>query len=152
MDTEDARSARLQVRRRLETQARVLDELVRIPGTPIKVGLDAVIGLVPVAGDLAGLALGLWMIWQARSAKAPRELVWKMLRNLGIETVIGAVPIAGDIFDVAWRANSRNRDLLVDWMDAVDAPPEPPRRSAWSWWWLAGLAVLAAVLIWTQTG
>ncbi len=111
-----------------------LDELVAIPGTRMSIGLDAVIGFVPVVGDLLGFALGLWMVGEARAGGAPPKLQGRMLRNLGLETLVGFVPLLGDLFDVAFRANSRNRALVEDWLDEQERvlqPPRPRRSLAW---------------------
>ena len=97
---------------RVERIAKVLDEAIRIPGTRIKVGLDAVIGLIPGIGDAAGLALGSWFIYEAHRLGAPAALKWKMARNVGIDAVSGLVPVLGDIVDVAFRSNRRNLELL----------------------------------------
>nr|MBV6629400.1 DUF4112 domain-containing protein [Oceanococcus sp. HetDA_MAG_MS8] len=123
---------RAQLRAQLDRLAYVLDELVHIPGTPVRVGLDAVIGLVPVVGDLLGMALGLWLVGQARSGGVPNDIQRKMLRNLVLETLVGFVPVVGDVFDVAYRANSRNRDLVATWLEQQE--PMPPRRRPWRVW------------------
>ena len=97
---------------RVERIARVLDDVIRIPGTNIKVGLDSVIGLIPGVGDVAGVALGSWFIYEAHRIGAPAALKWKMARNVAIDAVSGFVPVLGDLVDVAYRSNRRNLDLL----------------------------------------
>lgn len=97
---------------RVERVAKVLDEAVRIPGTNIKVGLDAVIGLIPGVGDVIGLGLGGWFVYEAHRLGAPAALKWKMARNVGIDAVSGLVPVIGDLVDVAYRSNRRNLELL----------------------------------------
>lgn len=97
---------------RVERVAKVLDEAFRIPGTGIKIGLDSIIGLIPVVGDVAGVALGSWFIYEAHRLGAPAALKWKMARNVAIDAVSGFVPVLGDIVDVAYRSNRRNLDLL----------------------------------------
>ena len=97
---------------RIERIAKVLDDVIRIPGTNIKLGLDAVIGLIPGVGDVAGLALGSWFIYEAHRLGAPAALKWKMARNVGIDAVSGLVPVLGDVVDVAYRSNRRNLQLL----------------------------------------
>lgn len=93
---------------RVERVAKLLDEAFRIPGTGIKVGLDSIIGLIPVVGDVAGVALGSWFIYEAHRLGAPAVLKWKMARNVAIDAVAGLVPVVGDIVDVAYRSNRRN--------------------------------------------
>lgn len=97
---------------RVERVAKWLDDVIRIPGTSIKVGLDSVIGLIPGVGDAAGLALGGWFIYEAHRLGAPAALKWKMARNVAIDAVSGLVPVVGDVVDVAYRSNRRNMDLL----------------------------------------
>ncbi len=97
---------------RIERVARWLDEAIRIPGTGIRIGLDAVIGLVPVVGDLAGVALGSWFVYEAHRLGAPAALKWKMARNVAIDALSGFVPVLGDLVDVAYRSNRRNLELL----------------------------------------
>lgn len=92
--------------------ARVLDAAVRIPGTNIRVGLDPILGLVPGIGDLAGTVLSGYVVLAAVRLGVPRPLLARMLVNLGVDAVLGAVPLLGDLFDVAWRANSRNVALI----------------------------------------
>lgn len=149
MDTQtspQAQAKRQQLRERLGKLANILDTAWQIPGTRIRLGADALIGLVPVAGDVVGLGLGLWMIWQARSVQAPPRLQGKMLLNLGIEAVIGIVPFVGDAFDVLWQANQRNRRVLIDWMDEQDRVDPPASKRGWLVWLAAGCALLAALL------
>jgi hypothetical protein len=96
----------------LAALARTLDSAVRIPGTNVRVGLDAVIGLVPGVGDLAGAAIAAYIVLAAARRGAPPALLARMLLNVAVDTAVGAVPVLGDAFDVAWRANSRNVALL----------------------------------------
>ncbi len=120
---------RERLRQHMERTAYWMDERFTLPGTRWKIGFDAIIGLVPVVGDLAGYAMGLWMVLEARAGGVPRAVLRRMLRNLGVEVVIGFVPLLGDLFDVAWRAHSRNRVLVERWLDEQDGvPPELPRR------------------------
>ena len=140
-----------QLRQRLDDLATMLDSAIRIPGTQIRFGADALIGLIPGVGDLLGLALGLWLIWQARGVKAPGRLQLKMLGNLAIEAVIGVVPLLGDLFDVLWQANQRNRKVLIDWMDEQAQTEDLPKRRGWIIWLALGITVIATV-IWVAQG
>jgi len=87
-----------------------------IPGLGRRIGIDALLGVVPVVGDVAGGALGGWIVYEAWRLGAPPRLIAKMLANLAVDTGVGAIPIAGDIFDAAWKANRRNAELLRDWL------------------------------------
>ena len=106
--------------------ARVLDEAIRIPGTNIRVGLDALLGLLPGGGDVAGGLLSGLIILQAARSGAPTPVLGRMLANVAIDVLLGAIPLLGDIFDVAWRANSRNVRLLESWR----AQPASTRRAS----------------------
>ena len=92
--------------------ARVLDTAVGIPGTRIRVGLDALLGLIPGAGDAVGAALSGYIILAAARAGASRPVLARMIGNVVVDTVIGAIPVLGDLFDVAFRSNSRNVAIL----------------------------------------
>jgi hypothetical protein len=102
---------------RLSDLARLLDEAIRIPGTNIRIGLDALLGLLPGGGDVAGGLLSGLIILQAARAGAPTAILSRMLGNVLIDVIIGAIPVLGDLFDVAWRANSRNVRLLESWRE-----------------------------------
>lgn len=107
--------------------ARVLDEAVRIPGTNIRIGLDALLGLLPGGGDVAGGVFSGLIILQAARAGAPAPVLGRMLANVAIDVVVGAIPLLGDLFDVAWRANTRNVRLLESWRER---PATTKRASA----------------------
>ena len=97
---------------RLEQLAHVMDSAFLIPGTNRRVGIDAMIGLVPVIGDIAGMAIASYIVYEARRLGAPRWLVWRMMGNVAFDGAVGAVPLAGDLFDAAFKANRRNVRLL----------------------------------------
>ena len=102
---------------RLQAIAQLLDVAFVVPGTNIRYGLDGLIGLIPVVGDLLTTALSLWVVREARALGAPRFLVARMLTNVALHSVIGMVPAVGDAFDVMWRTNMRNMRLLRKWID-----------------------------------
>ena len=102
---------------RLEAIAKLLDVAFILPGTNIRYGIDGIIGLIPVVGDLIGAALSLWLVREARLLGAPWHLIVRMLGNVAVEGVIGMVPVAGDAFDVLFRANMRNARILRRWLD-----------------------------------
>jgi len=102
---------------RLDTAARLLDVAFILPGTNISYGIDGIIGLIPVVGDIIATALSLWLVREARALGAPWHVTARMLGNVAIQGVVGAVPVAGDAFDVLFRANIRNVRLLRRWID-----------------------------------
>jgi hypothetical protein len=97
---------------RLEALARLMDGAFVLPGTNIRMGLDGIIGLIPVAGDLIAGLISSYIIWEARQIGAPRWLIARMMANTLLDTTFGAVPVLGDAFDVLFRANMRNMALL----------------------------------------
>jgi len=101
---------------RIDALASLLDTAVLIPGTNIRFGLDAVIGLVPGIGDVVTTILSLYIVREARAIGAPRHVILRMLGNVALDSVVGAVPLAGDVFDVMWRGNRRNIALLRGWL------------------------------------
>ena len=102
---------------RLEAVAKLLAVAFVLPGTNIRYGIDGIIGLIPVVGDLIATALSLWLVRESRALGAPWHVITRMLGNVAVEGVIGMVPVAGDAFDVLFRANMRNARILRRWLD-----------------------------------
>ncbi|MCX7308374.1 MAG: DUF4112 domain-containing protein [Afipia sp.] len=102
---------------RLDALAKLLDVAFVLPGTNIRYGIDGLVGLIPVVGDLLTTAISLWIVREARSLGAPRHVVARMLGNVALDGVVGLVPFVGDAFDVMFRANIRNMRLLRKWME-----------------------------------
>ena len=102
---------------RLEALAKLLDIAFIIPGTNIRYGIDGLIGLIPVVGDVITTAISLWLVREARALGAPWHLTTRILGNLALAGAVGLVPVPGAAFDVAFRANVRNMRLLRRWMD-----------------------------------
>lgn len=101
---------------KLRTISWLFDELIRIPGTNIRFGADALLGLLPGGGDLLGGAVSSYAILIAARLGAPPAIIARMAMNIGIDALIGVIPLLGDIFDVGWKANRRNADLLEQYM------------------------------------
>lgn len=97
---------------RVEALSQLMDDLFVIPGTNIRMGLDGLIGLVPVVGDLISQAVSSYIIWEARRLGVSRLTMARMIGNSAVDTVVGIVPLVGDAFDVAFRANRKNLALL----------------------------------------
>ena len=102
---------------RLDALAKLLDVAFILPGTNIRYGIDGLIGLIPVVGDIVTTAISLWLVREARALGAPWHLTTRMLGNVALDGVVGMVPLAGDAFDVMFRANVRNVRMLKRWMD-----------------------------------
>ncbi len=123
----------------LDMLAHVLDDFLRIPGTSIRFGLDAIVGLVPAIGDVLGGLASCILVVAAWLRGVPYITLLRMSVNIGIEVLIGTVPLLGDAFDVAWKANRRNYKLLVRHV-------EQPRQHTWKDWgflFALGVGILA---------
>ena len=125
----------------LDMLSRVLDTWFRVPGTSIRFGLDGIIGFVPGIGDFLGGLASCIIVLAAFFRGVPLVTIARMVANLGIEVGIGAIPFAGNLFDIAWRANRRNYALLTGSLE------EPDKHRRRSWWFLAALCVVLAVLL-----
>lgn len=97
-----------------ERLARLLDSRFEIPGTGIRFGLDPLLSLIPVLGDLITLLISSMLIYTMHRHGASRKVVIKMMLNAGFDTVVGAIPLAGTVFDVFYRSNERNLRLLKE--------------------------------------
>ena len=129
-------------RSRLRRLAWLLDSSIPIPGTGWSIGVDALIGLFPFLGDLAGVLLSGYILVEAARLGASKALLGRMALNIAVEGVAGLVPFFGDLFDAAFKANQRNVRLLDAWLDRPAAAERASR-----WMLLAILAALAAVMI-----
>jgi len=97
---------------RLDMLARLFDTAFIVPGTNTRFGVEAVIRLVPVVGDAAASALSCWLLYEAHRLAVPKHIFARMAANVAIEGLVGAVPILGDLFDIGFRANRRNVQIL----------------------------------------
>jgi hypothetical protein len=105
------------LRKRVETLEIILERSFVIPGINRPVGLDAIVGLVPVVGDVISGLMGAYLIWEARNLGMPKWKIWRMIGNLGVDTALGAIPIAGDAFDLLFRSNTRNLKIIKKHLD-----------------------------------
>jgi hypothetical protein len=105
------------VRRRLEAMEMLLERSMVVPGTNYRIGLDAVVGLVPVIGDLVTTAMGAWIVWEARNLGMSKFHLVRMGGNVAFDALLGAVPLVGDAFDFVFRSNTRNIRILKRWLD-----------------------------------
>jgi hypothetical protein len=92
--------------------ARLLDSAVGVPGTRVRFGLDALLGVVPGLGDVAGAAMSGYLVLLGSRLGVSRAVLMRMISNVAVDAAGGALPIVGDLFDVGWKANTRNFELL----------------------------------------
>ena len=107
MDTEPAALGRIR------TVAHTLDNSVRIPGTTLRVGLDPIVGLLPVAGDFVTAVCSLYILAEAVRLGVPKRTVVRLLANIAVDAVLGSMPVVGDLFDAYWKANVKNAELVT---------------------------------------
>jgi hypothetical protein len=105
------------VRQRVEALELLLERSFKMPGTNMPVGLDSVIGLIPVLGDVVTAAMGAYMVWEARNLGMSKWQLMRMTANVGVDTLLGAVPVVGDAFDLLWRSNSKNLRIIKKHLD-----------------------------------
>ena len=105
------------VRRRLARIAWLLDNSIPLPGLNFRIGIDAILGLIPGLGDVLGVVLSSYIVREAARLGAPPSVLLRMAWNVGVEGIVGIVPFIGDVFDAAWKANQRNYVLLEQYLD-----------------------------------
>jgi hypothetical protein len=113
---------------RLRTIARLFDQAFAIPGTKWRFGIDALFGLVPGLGDIAGAVVAVYAIRVARMLRAPGTIQLHMLSNIALDALVGTIPIAGDLFDFVYKAQTRNLALLDEWMASPHRTTQRSRR------------------------
>ena len=100
--------------KRLRALSRILDRAIVIPGTGIGIGLDPIIGLLPVGGDFLGILLSIYIVVEAARLGAPSGTLGKMVLNIVLDALIGGIPVLGDFFDFTWKANDYNIKLIEE--------------------------------------
>lgn len=105
------------VRARVTAMERLLERSFVIPGTNVPVGLDAIVGLVPVVGDLVTAAMGAYIVWEARNLGLPKWKLARMGANILFDTMIGVIPLVGDAADLMFRSNTKNLRIILKHID-----------------------------------
>ncbi|UIP07108.1 DUF4112 domain-containing protein [Erythrobacter sp. SDW2] len=105
------------VRKRIEAMEQLLERSFVIPGTNVPVGLDSIVGLIPVVGDLIAAAMGSYLIWEAKNLGLPKWKLVRMAGNIALDTAVGAVPVLGDALDFVYRSNTRNLRIVKKHLD-----------------------------------
>jgi hypothetical protein len=98
--------------RRIRSVTTLLDDLVTLPGTQRRFGLDPVVGLIPVVGDVVAALVGSWIILEAGRFRIPQVVLARMVVNLAVDLAVGIVPLVGDLFDFGIKSNDRNLALF----------------------------------------
>ncbi len=115
-------------RARLDALARFLDSAIRVPGTNVRFGADALLNLIPGVGTLTSKGMSAYLIWEARRLGVPTTTILRMVGNVGVDFLISAVPVVGWVGDVFYRSNLRNMALLRKHLDRVHPVPNHFRR------------------------
>jgi hypothetical protein len=137
------RTARLAAaERRIAFMTRMFDELIEVPGTGRRFGIDPIIGLVPVVGDIAGGIASFWIIGEAARFRIPTIVLARMVWNAGLDMLLGAIPFVGDIFDFFSKANERNLALFRRHASDPDAGTADTRL------FFLGLGAIFIGLVW----
>ena len=105
------------IRKRIEAMEQLLERSFRIPGVNYPIGLDSIIGLVPVLGDIVTTALGAYIVWEAKNLGLPKWKIWRMMGNVGFDALLGVVPVVGDAADFVFRSNTRNLRIVKKHLD-----------------------------------
>lgn len=105
------------VRNRVEAMEKILERAFVIPGINRPVGVDSIVGLIPVVGDIATALMGAYIVWEARNLGMSKMQLTRMAANVGIDTALGAIPFAGDVFDFFWRSNTKNLKIIRKHLD-----------------------------------
>jgi Domain of unknown function (DUF4112) len=135
---------RAEVERSLDQLSLWMDGLFRIPGTGWRIGLDAIVGLIPGIGDFATTAVSLYILAAGVRYRVPKVTLLRMAANIGIDYLIGTIPVVGDVFDAAWKSNQMNVELLRR-RAAVSA--EEARHGRASDWLFLGVIVLGLLAL-----
>ena len=128
--------------------AQLFDQAFAVPGTRLRFGLDALLGLVPGLGDIAGAMVAIYALRVARQLNAPAAIQLHMLSNIALDALVGMVPVAGDLFDFAFKAQTRNLALL----EAHIAMPQKAARRSRRGLLLMALATLVVFATLTALG
>ncbi len=138
--------------KRLRTLSHILDNAIPIPGTPYRIGIDPILGLIPGGGDIAGALLSAYIVLNAGMLGAPKESLVQMLLNIVLESLVGTVPVVGDVFDATWKANVKNLELLETHLQATPTAAArgetiSTRAPKWFIWAVVAVVVLVALAI-----
>ena len=132
----------LAAERRIGYVAHALDDLVAVPGTKSRIGLDPIIGLIPFLGDIVTSLVAMWIVVEAARFKLPGIVLARMIMNASVDFLIGLIPFLGDLFDLVYKANTKNLELFHK--HAVD----PGASTAGSSAFVFGVILVFVGVIW----
>jgi hypothetical protein len=105
------------VRARVTAMEKLLERSLVIPGVNLPIGIDMLVGLVPILGEIITTAMGAYIIWEARNLGMSRWQQARMVANVLFDTAIGAIPLVGDVADLAFRSNTKNLRIILKHID-----------------------------------
>jgi hypothetical protein len=129
--------------RRLRRLSYLLDDVIRIPGTPYRIGIDPLLDVLPIGGDFLGTAFSVYIVLEAARLGVPRAALVQMVVNILLDTVISTVPVLGTVVDATWKANRKNIALLQEHLDI----PQPGKKADWLFIALLLGGLLLAVVV-----
>jgi hypothetical protein len=132
---------------RIRSISDLWDRAFSIPGTKWRVGLESVVGLLPVGGDVVGLGISIYILWQVVQFNLPKTILVRMVVNIAIDALVGSVPILGDLFDVTWKANTKNVNLLESHLQQPSQSHRADRRFLWLLFGGLLLALVALIIV-----
>lgn len=149
--------SRAEVERGLDQLSTLMDGLFRIPGTGWRIGLDAIVGLIPGVGDFATTAVSFYILAAGVRYRVPKVTLLRMAANIGVDYLLGAIPVVGDLFDAAWKSNQMNVELLKSRASVSASEAAHGRASDWLFLGVLALGLLTllvgsvAVSLWLLT-
>jgi hypothetical protein len=140
----ERRHTQVEIEQSLDQLSRWMDGLFRIPGTGWRFGLDAIVGLIPGVGDTVSTLTGFYILAAGVRYRVSKVTLLRMGVNIGVDYLFGAIPILGDLFDMAWKSNQRNVELLRRRATVSAADAHSGRTSDWLF---VGLVMLALLML-----
>ena len=140
----ERRHTQVEIEQSLDQLSRWMDGLFRIPGTTWRFGLDSLVGLIPGVGDTASTLVSFYVLAAGVRYRVPKVTLLRMGLNIGVDYIFGAIPVLGDLFDVAWKSNQRNVELL---RQRATVSAEEAQRGRLSDWLFVGLVMLCLLAL-----
>lgn len=129
---------------KLRRISKLLDNAIAIPGTKISFGLDPILGFLPGGGDTVTGGIAAYIVIEAARMGIPREILWKMVGNILIDSFAGTVPVVGDLFDLGWKANVKNIELLEKHLNIAESTDKSSKADRF---FIFGLIFVLALIV-----